>query len=118
MDVTDDLTAYFNGFASSTYNDGRRALAGVVGVLVPASNPFNPFGQPVRISTALPVESGTQVTSRLYGRWLESAGRLGVISNGRLKAGTTFVRDSMHEDGMTISAQGTAMLAATSHHRP
>ncbi len=86
-------------------------------VLVPASNPYNPFGVPVRVVTVLGPENGVQVFDRhsRFGRLL--AGVRGELGGGwDLEATASTSRDDSHRVATrnTLNAAARdAALAAT-----
>ena len=81
LDVTDHLHFYATALGGRLKND---ILVGspIVGSVVGASNPFNPFGTPVLVTAALPVEQTDHITTQFQ--------HLEVGLRGDLPAGWTF----------------------------
>lgn len=87
-------------------------------VLVPAGNPFNPFGVPVRVTTRLGLENGTEGLSRTTRFSRAVAGVRGELSDGwDLEVSVSTSRDDgqrLQLNNAVNTAARTAALAATS----
>lgn len=123
MDRT--LTESWTGFAEFTYSRERLFSSdtglSLNNVLVPATNPYNPFGVDVRVTTVLGPDNGLQglVRRTTYVRGL--AGVRGDLAGGwdlELAASTSRDRgDRTQRNGTTNTSARTAALAASSPDR-
>lgn len=109
-------------FGELTLTDDRLAVSQgglqLNNVLVPASNPFNPFGAPVRVTTRLGLENGAEGLSRTTRFSRAVAGVRGELGDGwDLEASISTSRDDgkrLQLNNAVNAAARTAALAATS----
>jgi iron complex outermembrane recepter protein len=115
------LGGSWSAFGELTYTDDR-VKGNQIGhllrnVLVPATNPFNPFGVAVRVTSVLGAENGTQGFSRDTQFTRALIGARGDIAAGwDLELATAVSRDkgrAAYLGGITDSAARTAALASS-----
>ena len=81
-ELTDSVTAFFQGIYSEDKQDSTLSPRSVYGQVVPADNPFNPFGVPVSVTYRFSDEGlfGNDIGFTYFGRIL--AGLKGRIGSG------------------------------------
>jgi iron complex outermembrane receptor protein len=110
-----NATLYAQLLVSRVENNTRSTYGrSINGLVVPANNPFNPFGQNVTVTTAVPISSGTLLTSDTVRPVIGARGRLGERWDWDVSAWGTLI----HDDVLDAPETGTvpiltALLART-----
>lgn len=112
----------FSVFAELTYSDlkieARQSGPALSNVLVPAANPFNPFGVDVRVTTRLAFDNAPMGTATdvEYRRALVGT-RLGLSENWELEATASTTRDkgsiTPFNSQVNFAARAAALAAST-----
>lgn len=110
-----NTTLYAQLLVSRVENNTRSTYGrSINSLVVPATNPFNPFGQAVTVTTAMPISSGTLFSSDTVRPVIGARGRLGERWDWDVSAWGTLIHDDVLDTPETGTVPIlTAMLART-----